>query len=1551
MTEELKKRLGDYEVLCEIGGGAQGKIFKAQCVVDDNPNTRKGEEVALKVVRRFGDDDQSQERFEREVRIFLELKHTNLVEYKEAFTVQDEWSSDIHCLVMEYLEGEDLSVRLKDHPGGLPFEVLKPVFAQVLEGLAYAREHGIIHRDLKPGNIFLCSDGRVKVIDFGIARKEDGTVTNTAGFKGTYDYMAPDFLSAGDDFRGDEQSDIFSLGVCFCKILTGRLPYTGSNESGWVAYLNRWQRGKVKDVALPGGALRVLNDSATVFMRKALRVDRNDRYASFREMLDDLQRIRRRTITAAQKEYEFVAYLGKGGFGEVFKARRKSDGLFFAVKRMFPGLDPARFQREARLLSKYPHPNIVGYEDFVTVERVDGEDHYLILEFLEGMPEWGLRNRIKAEGALDLAEVRRLFDAWLAALDFLHTVQRKPILHRDITPANLYAPPPRVEHEETPKLFDMGIARSEQTVTGGHVPGNPEYMAPEFITEADFRGSVASDLYCVGLCLYESLAGKPAFERLSRQTAEMWQGLKSRADGLVAIGYDYPVFREHPAVERMVRKAIARDPSQRFSSAAEMRAAVRTLGLTTDEAANMPVESAAQGEEAETAFVSQPQVQQVASALRRESRRRWMRIAAAAAAGILLVGAVVFGIARRGGPAQAARNLSRMADQALSFEPSVAYVDQLRQSVESGRKWKEQYPEHPEISALYGRLATQWSLLEGNFEGALRKALDARDLDAGRKLLDEWKKTEARLPYLGLTVFGHGARTLSMEKRIQFLRDLLSLQEHVANRSPLAVEALRGADAMARQNAGLDPYPEVQAWWRAEHEALAVTAKAFEESLRQAFSAAVLRENLADMEGLARQWTQALAADARHEIWPVAAREAARQRMTSETERLLIKFKDMALAAYAANSLEQADKLAQWLQKVSTEAPVLAEWLGDELTRLQAEIGKAQQDGLKNVAARLPATLNPAAYDGFRQQLEFLAQRFAQGRGHWSAADAAAVRAAVVAACARPARHLAERAERAYEGGDYATGHRAFDELRQVAEAVPAAFHDALFADLVAQVAKAHDLSRRADAESRQAENALDALLRDLENRPFSAWSDAFAAWRNVKLSPAVRAALPRGEKWQKAGRVIRQRLADAIGEADREEVFRTLTQILAEPEVRDLAGSAAVESLTTRLASRRKAEVVRTELARIRRRGGLEQPENLEQAFCDLARQRVPEVHARKDMADLWHETDRFLLDRLKSYAEQAVTDEETRVRLLRVTAIVRALRQAGIHDPGTLDEIEAAAKTRSLAMARLAAPTPTPTPTPTPPPTPHDDPEAEPVELDGDATPAVVQGRVESPPPVAPPSGGAPALPAAMAALTKPAADLLGRRQVREAAAYLTDELPEKMMRLPPAAAEHWSALRLRLRILREEHPLLDLVARSELDRLDAEIEVRRAGRIPERWRTAGAPPVAPKGAPVSPVAPPAAPPVVLSPLLEKELKPIVTLFQSRQERKGIEALCHRNFVRRLEKLKRRHDAEIQWRTLLDWVRRERQERPFLDVVGKNELDMLERDLNDRMAKERAK
>ncbi|MEI8123531.1 MAG: protein kinase, partial [bacterium] len=338
------------------------------------------------------------------------------VRYRDSFAWHaGEWD-EAQCLVMEFLEGEPLSDRLKKANTGLPWSQVEGIFEQCLAGLIHARERGITHRDIKPSNLFITTEGQAKVIDFDIARRDDSGQMSTAGWKGTFDYMAPDFITI-PGFRGDELSDIFSLGVCFYQALTGVLPYESLGDSAHIGYLNRWRDGAAPSPSFRPGVFRVLSN-AKPFVAKCLAAKREQRYQTFATMLEDFRKIRARRIRHKNKEeYELLAVLGRGGFGEVFKARKISDGSLVAVKHLFAEKQSERFIKEAKILQQYPHPNLCKYVDFMVVEGTAGEKQYfLILEFLEGMPGWTLRTRLKNEGRLEAAEAMPLFVGYLSAL-------------------------------------------------------------------------------------------------------------------------------------------------------------------------------------------------------------------------------------------------------------------------------------------------------------------------------------------------------------------------------------------------------------------------------------------------------------------------------------------------------------------------------------------------------------------------------------------------------------------------------------------------------------------------------------------------------------------------------------------------------------------------------------------------------------------------------------------------------------------------------------------------------------------------------------------------------------------------------------------------------------------------------------------------------------------------------------------------------------------------------------------------------------------------------
>ena len=216
--------LGRYQVLEKLGEGGMGEVYRA---VD----TTLGRPVALKVLAaRFAADPDRLHRFEQEARTTGLLNHPNIL------TVHDVGHADGHpYLVSELLEGESLRGRLQRGP--LSAERVVGLATQAARGLAAAHAKGVVHRDLKPDNIFITRDGRVKILDFGIAKlvESDGhgldqltTAPGTAmgAVVGTVAYMSPEQV-AGRAI--DQRSDIFSFGVVLYELLSGSRPFSGNS--------------------------------------------------------------------------------------------------------------------------------------------------------------------------------------------------------------------------------------------------------------------------------------------------------------------------------------------------------------------------------------------------------------------------------------------------------------------------------------------------------------------------------------------------------------------------------------------------------------------------------------------------------------------------------------------------------------------------------------------------------------------------------------------------------------------------------------------------------------------------------------------------------------------------------------------------------------------------------------------------------------------------------------------------------------------------------------------------------------------------------------------------------------------------------------------------------------------------------------------------------------------------------------------------------------------------------------------------------------------------
>jgi Tol biopolymer transport system component len=221
------KMLGPYKILGSLGAGGMGEVYRAR-------DTRLDRDVAVKVITSaLSRDPDRVRRFEQEARAAGVLNHPNVVAVYDLGVHEDS-----PYVVMELLEGESLRERLKQGP--IPVRKAIDYATQAAQGLAAAHEKGIVHRDLKPENLFLTKDGRVKVLDFGLAKltRPDAvarsgdetasmTVTEAGTVLGTVGYMAP------EQVRGqpaDHRSDLFALGAILHEMLSGQRAFQGASS-------------------------------------------------------------------------------------------------------------------------------------------------------------------------------------------------------------------------------------------------------------------------------------------------------------------------------------------------------------------------------------------------------------------------------------------------------------------------------------------------------------------------------------------------------------------------------------------------------------------------------------------------------------------------------------------------------------------------------------------------------------------------------------------------------------------------------------------------------------------------------------------------------------------------------------------------------------------------------------------------------------------------------------------------------------------------------------------------------------------------------------------------------------------------------------------------------------------------------------------------------------------------------------------------------------------------------------------------------------------------
>ncbi|MGH9744896.1 MAG: protein kinase domain-containing protein [Candidatus Acidiferrales bacterium] len=250
------RTLAHYRIHAAIGAGGMGEVYRAT-------DTKLGRDVALKLLPTdVAGDPERFARFQREARAVAALNHPNVV---TLYSVEE--SDGVHFLTMELIEGQPLDRLIPAK--GLPVERIVEIAGALAEALAAAHEKGIVHRDLKPANVMVTTEGRVKVLDFGLAKDvgaetSDGATQTSAGLTqagivmGTPAYMSPEQVSGR---MLDHRTDIFSLGVILHEMATGRRPFVGTSAAELVSSILRDTPPLVTDARadLPGDLARVIH--------------------------------------------------------------------------------------------------------------------------------------------------------------------------------------------------------------------------------------------------------------------------------------------------------------------------------------------------------------------------------------------------------------------------------------------------------------------------------------------------------------------------------------------------------------------------------------------------------------------------------------------------------------------------------------------------------------------------------------------------------------------------------------------------------------------------------------------------------------------------------------------------------------------------------------------------------------------------------------------------------------------------------------------------------------------------------------------------------------------------------------------------------------------------------------------------------------------------------------------------------------------------------------------------------------------------------------------
>jgi len=544
-------KIGKLTVRRKLGEGGMGAVYYAEHDVLRTPR-------AIKVLLpQWTQNEMIVQRFVNEARAAASIEHRNIIAVHDCGQLPDgAW-----FIVMDYLEGGTLSRFCASQGGPLSPHLALQILAPIANGLEAAHAANIVHRDLKPDNVFLIQHEQNPhhpiILDFGIAKLGEvgGGVTKTGMIAGTPAYMAPEQMR---DLRVvDRRSDVYALGLIAYQMATGGwLPYQGDDAPSGYSELSaaelyhrqmsqppidprqrfaeipeRWAAAILAAIH-PDPARRP--QTARAFAIMLAEATPGDAFMSHgtdivrthsRELLDignmmeTVRAPKPAGMPVQTSRYQLGDRLGAGGMAEVFRGTVIGAEGFarpVAVKRVLPGFSTvpqfaSMFVQEAQIASLLSHPNIVSVLDF---DRDPDGRLFLVMEYVEGRDLASLIETGLLPHALTIFVISEALRGLGHAHDLPTGDNIRGVVHRDVSPHNVL-----LSWEGAVKVSDFGIAKAREAsaaTASTMIKGKPGYMSPEQANGEELDGR--SDLFAVGVMLWEILTGRRLFDGTTKET-------------------------------------------------------------------------------------------------------------------------------------------------------------------------------------------------------------------------------------------------------------------------------------------------------------------------------------------------------------------------------------------------------------------------------------------------------------------------------------------------------------------------------------------------------------------------------------------------------------------------------------------------------------------------------------------------------------------------------------------------------------------------------------------------------------------------------------------------------------------------------------------------------------------------------------------------------------------------------------------------------------------------------------------------------------------------